>query len=92
MYSISIDEIKEKVAKRNRRNDISIQKLELENLNVKEITNEFGERLTRVDGEIPVDLEIEKGKRFLLSAMTNLSLLTIYINTQQNFSQNSLVG
>ncbi|MBI5324972.1 MAG: hypothetical protein HZB41_06835 [Ignavibacteriae bacterium] len=33
--------------------------------NIKTITNEFGETLTRVDGEIPVDLEIENGQRFL---------------------------
>jgi len=33
--------------------------------NIKEITNNFGETLTRVDGEIPIDLEISNGQRFL---------------------------
>ncbi|MBL7110257.1 MAG: site-specific DNA-methyltransferase, partial [Candidatus Marinimicrobia bacterium] len=33
--------------------------------NVKIISNEFGEKLTRIDGNIPIDLEIKNGQRFL---------------------------
>jgi len=72
-YPISLDEIKAKVTKKNgRRNDLSNSKLQQAILfnnqpfnNVKEIMNEFGEKLIRVDGEIPIDLPIEDGDRFL---------------------------
>ncbi len=64
-YPISIPKIREKVAKK--RNQYANKTLSVfdENLNVKEITNEFSETLVRVDGEIPVDLPVEKGQRFL---------------------------
>jgi DNA methylase. len=64
-YPISIQEIKQKVAKKK------IFKLSNQTLyfadvtNVKVITNEFGEELVRVDGEIPVDLAVANGQRFL---------------------------
>jgi len=72
-YPISLDEIKAKVAKKNgRRNGLSNGKLKKVTLlnnqpldNVKEIINEFGEKIIRVDGEIPVDLPIKDGDRFL---------------------------
>lgn len=72
-YPISLDEIKAKVAKKNgRRNSLSNSKLQqiisFNNQpldNVKEIINEFGEKIIRVDGEIPIDLPVKEGDRFL---------------------------
>lgn len=72
-YPISLDEIKAKVAKKNgRRNGLSNGKLLQTTLfnsqpldNVKEIINEFGERIIRVDGEIPIDLPVKDKDRFL---------------------------
>jgi len=72
-YPISLDEIKAKVAKKNgRRNGLSNGKLQQIALfnnqpldNVKEIINEFGEKIIRVDGEIPVDLPVKDKDRFL---------------------------
>ncbi len=72
-YPISLDEIKAKVTKKNgRRNGLSNSKLQQIALfnnqpldNVKEIINEFGEKIIRVDGEIPVDLAVKDGDRFL---------------------------
>lgn len=72
-YPISLDEIKARVAKKNgRRNASSNGKIQgttlFNNLpldNVKEIINEFGERIVRVDGEIPVKLPVNDGDRFL---------------------------
>lgn len=62
-YPISIQEIKERVARKNknRRQNYGGSS----HSNVKEITNEFGETLIRVDGEIPIDLEVSEGQRFL---------------------------
>ncbi len=58
----TIEEIKERVQKKN----LNFQKkLDRKLINVSEITNNFGETLTRIDGEIPVDLEINNGDRFL---------------------------
>ncbi len=75
-YPISIAEIRQRVSKKNGRRAALrkangqyqtrfafCNKLALEN--VKELTNEFGERIIRVDGDIPVDLTIENGDRFL---------------------------
>ncbi|HHT9106926.1 MAG TPA: DNA methyltransferase [Candidatus Wujingus californicus] len=72
-YPISLDEIKAKVARKNgRRNGLSNGKLQQMALfsnqpldNVKEIVNEFGEKIIRVDGEIPPDLPVKDGDRFL---------------------------
>jgi len=72
-YPISLDEIKAKVAKKDgRRNGLSNGKLRQITLfnnqpldNVKEIINEFGEKIIRVDGEIPIDLSIKDKDRFL---------------------------
>lgn len=73
-YPISLDEIKAKVAKKFKRN--GTQKLEdNEPLdNVKEIVNEFGEKIIRVDGEIPVDLPINNEDRFLFISYDQSSL------------------
>lgn len=72
-YPISLDEIRAKVAKKNnRRNEINKYRESqtflfnhIKSDNIKEITNEFGEKITRVDGDIPVDLEINDGDHFL---------------------------
>ncbi|MBU0600594.1 site-specific DNA-methyltransferase [bacterium] len=72
-YPISLDEIKSKVARKNgRRNGLSDSKLQQTVLfsnhqldNIKEIVNEFGEKIIRVDGEIPPDLPVKDGDRFL---------------------------
>lgn len=72
-YPISLEEIKNKIAKKKDRRNISsngkVKQLLLFNNqpldNVKEIINEFKERITRVDGEIPVSLPVKDGDRFL---------------------------
>jgi len=82
-YPISLDEIKAKVAQKNdRRNGILNGKLQPATLfsnqpldNVKEIINEFGERIVRVDGEIPVRLPVKDGDRFLFISYAQ-SILT----------------
>ncbi|MDI6760097.1 MAG: DNA methyltransferase, partial [Candidatus Brocadiaceae bacterium] len=79
-YPISLDEIRERVVRRNgRRNGLSNgrgqQSFDNHLLdNIKEIVNEFGEKITRVDGEIPVDLPIKDGKRFLFISYDQSSL------------------
>lgn len=71
-YPISIEEIRQKISKRNgngKRNNQQNQPFlfngheELEN--VKEIINDFGEKITRVDGDIPINLPTGNGDRFL---------------------------
>ena len=42
--------------------------------NVKEITNEFGERIIRVDGDIPVDLPVNTGDRYLFISYDQTAL------------------
>ena len=64
----TIEQIKEKIAKKN-----SNFKKKLQNrpLNVSHVTNDFGETLTRVDGEIPTELKINKSRRFDRSKKKN---------------------
>ncbi|MFQ6041421.1 MAG: DNA methyltransferase, partial [Candidatus Poribacteria bacterium] len=70
-YPISLDRIKEKVAKKGGRKYTTsepTQYLLFEDAgfsNVKEQINEFGEKIVRVDGEIPVDLPVLDEQRFL---------------------------
>lgn len=65
-YPISLKDIKDRVAKKKIAKRAIEQPFDFPNLhNVKNITNEFGETLVRVDGEIPVDLPIKNGQRFL---------------------------
>jgi DNA modification methylase len=67
-YPISLQEIKAKLAKRKRRNKTNYEQLELisnDNQRVKKITNEFGEDIVRVDGDIPINLPVSQGERFL---------------------------
>ena len=42
--------------------------------NVKEIVNEFGERIIRVDGDIPVDLPVSTGDRYLFISYDQTAL------------------
>lgn len=55
-----------RVERRKKSSIIEQQLFQNETLvNVKEITNNFGETLTRVDGNIPVGLYVKEGQRFL---------------------------
>ncbi|MDI6735672.1 MAG: DNA methyltransferase [bacterium] len=82
-YPISLDEIRAKVARKNgRRNGLSNGKLQQMSLfnnqlldNVKEIVNEFGEKIIRIDGDIPPNLPVKDGDRFLFISY-NQSILT----------------
>jgi DNA modification methylase len=68
-YPISLDEIKQKVNKKNgRKKPDFIQPSFFEDSshpNVKKIINTYGEKIIRVDGDIPVDLAIDREQRFL---------------------------
>ena len=67
-YPIELTAIRKKIANKIVNKNNKIQKridFQENSYNVKEISNEFGETLVRVDGDIPVDLHIEKGQRFL---------------------------
>ncbi len=57
-----IEQIRDKVAKKN--NNFQ-RKLQNRLINVSTFMNNFGETLTRVDGEIPIDLPVNKEDRFL---------------------------
>jgi len=75
-YPICLDEIAQRVAKKNGKRE-SLRKInsrfhsrfsfynEVNIDNVKEIVNEFGERIIRVDGDIPVNLPVSNGERYL---------------------------
>jgi len=64
-YPISLDDILRKVNRRLKTKNNSKQLPSSKISNVKEITNNFGEKITRVDGKIPINIKIENGKRFL---------------------------
>lgn len=57
--------------KRPRSSIVDVQEQDLfgwegfEEVRVKRIVNTFGEEIIQVDGEIPIDLEVKKGQRFL---------------------------
>lgn len=59
-YPISVDEILDKISKKNGRKNAP-EKLD----NIKEIVNDYGEKIVRVDGEIPLDLPVKNKDRFL---------------------------
>lgn len=81
-YPISLANIKAKVARKNGRKrwtpkqGISQDDLFANGLheNVKKIVNEFGEKIVRVDGDIPVDLEVKNRRRFLFISYDQSSL------------------
>jgi DNA modification methylase len=58
----TIEQIRKKVAKKN--NNFK-KKLGNRSVNVSKVTNNFGETLIRIDGDIPIDLQINNGDRFL---------------------------
>lgn len=68
-YPISLDEIKQKVDRKNGRKKPSSNQILLSEdsayPNVKEQINEYEEKIIRVDGDIPVDLPIENKQQFL---------------------------
>jgi len=67
-YPISLDVIREKVSngrKRKRPNSLNLFGGCRTQNNVKAIVNEFHEKIARVDGDIPVQLPVKKGDRFL---------------------------
>lgn len=69
-YPININEIREKVSLRKVRNKYIESKQILLDFptritNVKDEVNRFGEKVTWVDGEIPVNLPIKNEDRFL---------------------------
>lgn len=70
LYPISLDEIKSKILKKSGKRKRSMnQQLDFfvnqEQSNVQEITNEFHEKIIRIDGEIPVDLPVKDQDRYL---------------------------
>ncbi|OQW93364.1 MAG: hypothetical protein BWK79_11560, partial [Beggiatoa sp. IS2] len=65
-YPINLQEIQNRIAKKKIRKTVPTStSLFGEEANVKEIKNNFGEKLVRIDGDIPIDLPIENGQRFL---------------------------
>jgi len=67
-YPISLDVIREKVSngrKRKRPKSLNLFGGCGTQSNVKAIVNEFHEKIVRVDGDIPVQLPVKKGDRFL---------------------------
>ena len=72
-YPISLEEIRARVIRKNgRRNGLFNHREQQVALldnglldNVKEIVNEFGEKIIRVDGEIPANLPVNDGDHFL---------------------------
>lgn len=65
-YPIDIQEIQIKVSKKRTRKYVPQNTSVFDdNSNVKEIENNFGEKLVRVDGTIPTDLPVENAQRFL---------------------------
>lgn len=69
-YQISLDEIRAKFEKKKetflrKREKLSDSLFEHSELNVKKITNSFGEKIIRIDGDIPVNMSIYNDDRFL---------------------------
>lgn len=77
-YSISLDEIRQKVDRKNGRKKPSYEPVlafgDLSYPNVKEQINEFGEKIIRVDGDIPVNLPIKNEQRFLFISYDQTAL------------------
>jgi DNA modification methylase len=68
-YNISLSEIRKNVEKRKKRyfndNGFIFDDSSYSIGIIKEVKNNFGEALTRIDGNIPISLPIETGQRFL---------------------------
>ncbi len=60
--STTIEQIRKKIVQKNSNLQ---KKLQNRLVNISQITNSFGETLTRIDGEIPIDLETKNNDRFL---------------------------
>ena len=64
---LTISKIKSKIIKKNsiiKSMDLFDGK-ESNKSKIEILTNEYGETITKIDGNIPIDLEVEHGKRFL---------------------------
>lgn len=68
-YPISIEKIKERVVRKTSNLKRKLKLVESSSIedcsNVKVQLNSFGEEITRVDGEIPINLSVVDGQRFL---------------------------
>ena len=64
-YPISVPAISAKVAKKNGRRKRPERDAHRPMDNVRKIVNPFGEKIVQVDGEIPVELTVNDGDRFL---------------------------
>lgn len=73
-YPISIEEIKEKVKRKIERSKQNNLFNPEDYTNVKKIVNDFGETITRVDGNIPPDLPVSNGERFLFISYSQTAL------------------
>ena len=84
-YPVSLNKIVQRVIRRNGKrgrqrkanNGSQSSSLVYYNMNldnVKEIVNEFGERIIRVDGDIPVDLPVSTGDRYLFISYDQTAL------------------
>lgn len=78
-YPISISEVESKIVRKNgRKNGLNKTQLPLLasnwRYNLEKIYNDFGEKILRVEGEIPVDLPIEDGNRFLFISHDQTSM------------------
>lgn len=66
-YPISLEEVEKNVSRRMKRRATHQARYSDSDgwENVKTILNPFGEKIIRVDGEIPIDLKVARNKRFL---------------------------
>jgi len=68
-YPISLSDIESRVSKKNSRKNrgklLQFDFFEETKNNVKELVNEFGEKIFRIEGDIPEDIDINDGDRFL---------------------------
>lgn len=81
-YPISLEEIKRRINNKNNRTkrkkpdfkQITLPFEGWKHPNVKEQINEYGEKVIRVDGDIPIDLPIEKEQSFLFISYDQTAL------------------
>ncbi len=62
---LTLAQIKEIEKKVSRKNERFRRKFQKKLINVTEVVNPYGEKLIRVDGDIPTDLPVKNGDRFL---------------------------
>ena len=75
-YDRSLDDVLDRIQKKQKSRKYRNQQLSVfQQDNIKIQTNEFGETIKRVDGEIPIDLDIHNNDRFLFISFDQ-SILT----------------